>query len=349
MRQANAICNIIQEALDKSDNVLSIPQLCQAAGLPVQTFYSWRRAAGTRSRREAQDEKDFAIILSAAYSYNGKAINGGPQIYMELLHRDPEHPMNLKKIYRLMRKYGLRSTFRKPNPNKQLAAQMKTHHRFKNILEQNFRCYGPRRVFLTDITYIPFQDCFIYLSAIMDSFTKEIVAYKVSESLAIDFVRDTVIMLLKNHRNEIADDAIMHSDQGCHYTSNTFIEMMEDAHITQSMSKKGYCWDNAPQESFWGHMKDVLDLSACITFSDAAREIDKFMNYYNNRRYQMNLNRLSPREYFQFCVTGKYPLNVKNPPAAPKVEPPKEGTNLIWNSVKDYIVSTDEEDNCSGV
>ena len=82
------------------------------------------------------------------------------------------------------------------------------------------------------------------------------------------------------------------------------------------MSRKGNCWDNAPQESFFGHMKDEIDLSKCKTFEEVKVIIDDWMDYYNNERYQWNLARLSPVEYYKYITTGEYPLEFgknKNP------------------------------------
>lgn len=74
------------------------------------------------------------------------------------------------------------------------------------------------------------------------------------------------------------------------------------------MSRKGNCWDNAPQESFFGHMKDEIDISDCCVFEQVKTIIDDWMDYYNNERYQWQLAKLSPNEYYQYITTGNYPL-----------------------------------------
>lgn len=74
------------------------------------------------------------------------------------------------------------------------------------------------------------------------------------------------------------------------------------------MSRKANCWDNAPQESFHGHMKDEIDLSNCNTIEDVKKVIDDYIDYYNNDRYQWNLAKLSPSEYYKYTMTGDYPL-----------------------------------------
>ena len=80
--------------------------------------------------------------------------------------------------------------------------------------------------------------------------------------------------------------------------------------MRQSMSRRANCWDNAPQESFFGHMKDDIDISWCATFDDVHQVITNWTDYYNNERYHWNLAKLAPTQYYQFLVTGVYPLTI---------------------------------------
>ena len=117
--------------------------------------------------------------------------------------------------------------------------------------------------------------------------------------------------LFQNHGDELHTDTIIHSDQGFHYTSIAFRELVKNKKIRQSMSRKGNCWDNAPQESFFGHMKDEIRelLKECESFEDVKRLLDDQIHYYNTERYQWNLAKLSPNEYYQYVTTGVYPLD----------------------------------------
>lgn len=103
-------------------------------------------------------------------------------------------------------------------------------------------------------------------------------------------------------------ETLIHSDQGCHYTSASFIRLVSDKELRQSMSRKGNCWDNAPQESFFGHMKDEIDVSGCEKYRDVRAIVDDWIDYYNNERYQWQLAKLSPNEYYGYITTGIYPL-----------------------------------------
>ena len=93
-------------------------------------------------------------------------------------------------------------------------------------------------------------------------------------------------------------------------TSYKFMQLVHDANLRQSMSRRGNCWDNAPQESFYGHMKDEIHISKCKDFEALRAEIDRWMDYYNNDRYQWKLAKLSPNEYYEYVKTGLYPLRI---------------------------------------
>ena len=236
---------------------------------------------------------------------------------MRLLHLDPPVNMNLKKIRRLMKKYRLLCPIRKANPYRRMAKALKTSNVAPNLVERQFEAHGPRMVLLTDITYILYKDsgkC--YLSTILDAFTKQILAWVLSDSLEVDFVLETVEILVRDHGKEITSATMCHSDQGCHYTSYKYIELLKDKDLRQSMSRKANCWDNAPQESFFGHMKDEIDakIKECSTFEEIKMIITDWMSYYNKDRYIWDLARLSPDEYYKYYTTGVYPISGMKPP-----------------------------------
>lgn len=297
---------IIHEVVSKENNMLNISMLCDIAGVSRSGYYRWVNAAEHREKQELKDRADFEIILKA-YNHRGYS-KGAKGIYMHLIHQEEPIVMNLKKIRRLMKKYNLICPIRKANPYRRMAKALKTSNVAENLVNREFTKYGPRKILLTDITYIPYNGKFCYLSTILDAFTKQILAYVLSDSLEVDFVLETVNILIEKHGIDITTETIIHSDQGCHYTSCSFIQLLKDKKLRQSMSRKGNCWDNAPQESFFGHMKDEIDLSNCKTFEEVKKIINDWMDYYNNERYQWNLAKLSPNEYYEYIKTGIYPL-----------------------------------------
>lgn len=319
MNEPSCVFKIIYDTVQQSSNTLSIKELCSIAGVSRSGYYAWIRAAPVRELQEQKDREDFDWVL-AAYKMHGYG-KGARGIHMALLHMEPPVVMNLKKIRRLMDKFRLSCPYRGPNPYKRMARALKTSKVADNLLKQEFECYGPRMVLLTDITYLPYHGTFAYLSTILDAFTKQILSYVVSESLEVDFVLETVNKLVEEHGISLHAETIMHSDQGCHYTSHSFINILYDKKLRQSMSRRGCCWDNAPQESFFGHMKDHIktDLSVCTRFDEVKSILDEYMAYYNDHRYQWHLAKLSPNEFYNFCKTGEYPLNIPRKPDPPVI------------------------------
>lgn len=310
---------VIHNTLEDSPGVFSISILCELAGVSRSGYYAWLKAAPTREARELQDKADFELIL-AIYKRRGYA-KGARSIYMGLLHINPPVVMNIKKIRRLMKKYNLFCPIRKANPYRRMAKALKTSNYADNLLQREFECYGPRYVLLTDITYIPYNGEFAYLSTILDAYTKQVLSYVLSDSLEIDFVKETVENLIRDHGISLHKETLIHSDQGSHYTSATFIQIIEDCDLRRSMSRRGNCWDNSPQESFFGHMKDhILDrVKECTEFQQIKDIVDDYIDYYNNEAYVWELCMLSPNEYHKFVTTGVYPLSIANPPRVPQV------------------------------
>ena len=297
---------IIHEVLSQEGNLLTVSDLCITAGVSRSGYYNWLRSANFREKKEAADLEDFQLILDA-YRFRGYD-KGARGIQMRLLHLSPPVVMNIKKIRRLMNKYGLFCPIRKANPYRRMAKALRTSHVADNLVNREFESHGPRKILLTDITYIPYNGQFCYLSTILDAFTKQILSYVLSESLELDFVLKSVEQLIERHGISLSAETLIHSDQGCHYTSYRFIQIVKDAELRQSMSRRGNCWDNAPQESFFGHMKDEIDLSGCQNFQEVKKIVDDWMDYYNNDRYQWQLAKLSPNEYYNYISTGIYPL-----------------------------------------
>ena len=308
---------IIHNATCRDNNALSIAKMCELASVSRSGYYEWVAAKPYRQKREDSDKADFDLILEA-YKHRGYA-KGARGIYMRLLHKDIV--MNLKKIRRLMHKYGLKCPYRGPNPYRQMAKALKTNTIFPNEVDRKFLAGGVRKVLLTDITYIFYDTGVCYLSTILDAFTREILAYEISTNLQVEFVIKTVEKLVAEHGCTLDDTTIVHSDQGCHYTSKAFIKALQDNHFVQSMSRKGNCWDNAPQESFFGHMKDEIkyEIAMMKTYAQVKAKIDDWIDYYNFDRYQWDLVKLSPKEYYRYVTTGIYPLKTWGSAPNPEV------------------------------
>lgn len=295
--------------VENGNNLINIAWMCEAAGCSRSGYYNWVSNKGKRDVRELQDLRDLALV-KAAFLARGKYKRGSRGIYMKFCHDGIV--MSRKKIVRLMRKYGLACHIREANPYRRMMKDLATDDVAQNLVNREFEEHGPGKIILTDITYLFYNHgkC-LYLSVMKDSFTKQEMAHEQSVSLEEDFVLKTVFQLKKRHNDDLAEDPWIHSDQGGHYTSVRFSKLISGSGLTRSMSRKANCWDNAPQESFFGHMKDEIDLSGCKTPEDVRIVIDDYMDYYNNDRYQEHLGGLSPNEFANFLKTGFNPLKIR--------------------------------------
>lgn len=304
---------IIHEMLSKDNNVLNITLLCKIAGVSRPGYYYWLKQVNARAKREAKDKADFELILQS-YSYRGYA-KGVLGIRMRLLRQNPIVVMNPKKIRRLMYKFGLVCPIRKANPYR-IAKKMSDEETVAdNVLQRKFREFGARHVILTDITYLikKSNGKWTYLCAFIDAYTKECLSVSLSESLQEDFVLEAAQAVLNNYGNELTNDAIFHSDQGSQFKSNKLTELISNADFRRSMSRKANCWDNAPQESFFGHMKDELTIFDNDTHHNIISKVADWLDYYNNDRPQDSLLMLTPSEYYSYTKTGVYPLAIPIP------------------------------------
>ena len=261
---------------------------CLIAHVSKSGYYKWLKTANEPER----DHNDYLIIKALFEA--GKAKHGIRTITMKL--KDRATPMNHKKIARIMKKYGLRTKIRRQNPYKALMKTSLAHRTFGNTLARSFDQSVPFTVFCTDITYLPYNHRFAYLSVIKDIASGEIVAWHLAQHLEMELVLSTLSNLKRDHRLNLKA-VLIHSDQGFHYTNPLYIDMVSDLSMVQSMSRKGACLDNAPIESFFGHLKDEVESKTCKTFVEVHAMIEAYMAYYNSGRHQWAKQKMTPIQY----------------------------------------------------
>lgn len=214
--------------------------------------------------------------------------------------------MNHKKIIRIKNKYHLLTKIRRRNPYKYIMRRTEHHKTFRNRLNRKFRQISPYSTFCTDITYLPFNSRMVYLSAVKDIASREIVAWHLSNNLSIGIALNTIENMKKNQNIPSLKDVLIHSDQGVHYTSPEYIHKIKELDMIQSMSRKGNCIDNAPMESFFGHFKDDIDYADCKTFEEVKLATGKYIEYYNNERQQWKLKKMTPVEYRNHLLLSRH-------------------------------------------
>lgn len=252
----------------------------------------------TKQTKEDKEKKDYELIRNITLKFNRKYWYRRVSMEIEKLNI----VINDKKILRIMNKYWLLSKIRRKNPYRDIFKATIEHKSMKNILNREFRWIMPLKKLWTDITYIKFQWRWVYLSIIKDMITSEILASKTSNNLWLSFVQNTV-KELKFKYNDNLKWVILHSDQGFHYTHPDYSKQLKELWLIQSMSRKWNCIDNAPTESFFGHMKDEIDVSWCNTFKELEKYIENYILYYNNDRPQWNKKKMTPVNYRNHLIS----------------------------------------------
>jgi putative transposase len=208
------------------------------------------------------------------------------------LRRQTKQKINNKRVYRLMKLARIQSVIRR---KKKKYTQSTPQHVAENLLKREFHAESPNEKWLTDITELKYGNGQkAYLSAILDLHDNAVVSYVLGHSNNNNLVFQTVKLAL---RATPGSKPMLHSDRGFQYTSVQFKRLFESK-LTQSMSRVGRCIDNGPMEAFWGTLKcERYYLRSYITFEDLKKDIDAYINFYNNERLQAKLNGLSPMEF----------------------------------------------------
>lgn len=258
----------------------SVSELCAVANISRSGYYAWLQNTEKHAIRARNDYEDYLFLKCIYDAFKGKI--GYRGLYMkvrELL----EIPMNPKKIRRLMRKYNFFAKVRRANPYKSIAKATQEHKTLPNVLNREFTQDEPGKVFLTDITYLRYRGKTAYLSCVKDVATREIVAYELSQTLKMSIAYNTLAKLRVKLDGNVHPEAMIHSDQGFHYTHPEFQKRVKQMNLKQSMSRRGNCIDNAPMESFFGHMKDEMEYKQSQTFEELKQQVDSYMIFYNDQ------------------------------------------------------------------
>lgn len=211
------------------------------------------------------------------------------------LNRQTGQSYNHKRVYRLLDTIGLKAKIRRKRRWYGKAAEAGTV--LPNLLNRRFEAERPNQLWVSDVTYLPGPDKTLYLSAIKDLATNEIVAYRISDRNDLKLVRDTLLAAIRKQRKKVYG-ILIHSDQGFQYTSKSYQTLLQRYGMQASMSRKGNCLDNAAMESFFSHLKtELLYLEKFTSAAQLAQAVRTYIRYYNEERIQMKLSKLAPSAY----------------------------------------------------
>ena len=259
--------------------------LLQATHLAKSVFY-YQVNAGKK-----MDAYSLELDLIKTIYHEHKGRYGYRRIHLAL--RRQGVMLNHKTVQRLMSQLNLKSTVR---PKKYSSYKGGVGKTAPNVLKRDFKATRPDEKWVTDVTEFKVKDQRVYLSPVVDLFTQEVIAYKIAKNarlpLVTDMLKDALDNLSKNSK------PIVHSDQGWQYRHKAYQKQLADCGLTQSVSRKGNCLDNAVAENFFGLLK--TEMYHRQNFKDAdelIEKLDEYIEYYNKKRIKVKLKGLTPIEY----------------------------------------------------
>lgn len=265
--------------------------MCRVLGVSESGLYAWRkRPACQRHREDAQITQEIRQVF---LTHRGRY--GSPRIQRE--RKDQGRRISRKRVARLMREAALSA--RRKQRRVVTTRRDASHPVTPNILDREFTATEPNRKWVTDITYIPTTHGWLYLAVILDLYSRAVVGWSMSARCAEELAAQAVQMALGRRRPQAG--LLHHSDRGCHYTSRTYRQRLEQAGMIGSMSRKGNCWDNAAMESFFGSLKEeCVGKTIYLSYEQAMQSLFEYLEiYYNRQRRHSTLGYVSPLVYEQ--------------------------------------------------
>lgn len=293
--QRKKLCQMIDAMIPDPGKKFTKKYILKTIGISRSSFYSCLKNAEYGlywEKKDSEDEKDVQVIREVLE--HDEYPKGTRMIYMSM-KKITGKQFGINKIRRLKQKYGIICPVRRANNNRRAARELLERNVRPNLLRRQFRMHRPLEVFLSDVTYLPYGDNKLaYGSACIDAVTGRVMALVISDSNDLSLADKTVETLINwEHSNH----SVFHTDQGSLYLSDHFQRLLKDHGFRQSMSKRGNCWDNAPQESFFGHFKDEVDYKNCTHLYELIDMADRYLTYYNTERGQWTRNRMTPVRY----------------------------------------------------
>jgi putative transposase len=262
----------------KEHNTLSVRKQCELLQLNRSTLYYKE----VETDAETIELTRLIDQLFTAHPYFGA------RRMRELLKRAGKN-VNRKRIRRLMKLMGLETIYRKPR-----TSQQNKEHKIYPYLLTGLKIEKPNQVFASDITYIPMSRGFVYLVAVMDWHSRYILGWRLSNTLEANFCVEALIDSLS-----IATPEIFNTDQGSQFTSDDFVDTLLDAGVKVSMDGKGRCIDNIFVERLWRSLKyEEVYLNPYEDIKQARAAINKWIDFYNNRRPHQALGYRTPAEVY---------------------------------------------------
>ena len=268
-----------------------VAALCRAVGASVSGFHAWLRAIPAvrdRAEAEAEPRRHIGRIFAAR-----RRVYGSPRVHAELGREGRRH--SRRRVERLMREMGLAAR----QGRRRAPRTTESRHDLPiapNLLDRDFAAARPDAVWLADISYLPTGEGWIYLAAIKDMATREIVGRSMADHLRAELCIDALVMAL--HRRRPSRGLIHHSDRGGQYAAEPYRQVLERHGIRRSMSRRGNCLDNAPMESFFASLKkEHVHQARFRTRAEARAAVFEYVEvFYNRQRLHSAVGYRTPAE-----------------------------------------------------
>jgi transposase InsO family protein len=269
----------------------AVATLCRVIGASVSGFYAWLRAVpSVQARAEAAAELRGHIgrVFAA-----GRRAYGSPRVHAELRRQGRRH--SRRRVERLMREMGLQARPGRRRPPRTTDSR----HDLPvapNLLDRHFVADRPDTVWLADISYLPTDEGWLYLAAIEDLATREVVGWSMADHLRAELCTDALVMALQRRRPD--PGLVHHSDRGVQYAAGPYRQVLKRRGIKQSMSRRGNCLDNAPMESFFASLKkEHVHHVRFRTREEAKAAVFEYVEiFYNRQRLHSALGYRTPAE-----------------------------------------------------
>lgn len=267
-----------KEFVDKLDNKISISRQCDLIGVSRSAYYY-------ESARSNEDDIKIKRLIDEMYLKH--PFKGSRRISDDLKKIGID--IGRYRVRRLMREMSIHAIY----PKKRITTKNEGHKTYPYLLK-NLEINSPDIVWASDITYIPLKHGFAYLTAVMDWYSRYIISWELSMSLESSFCTSVLKASL-----ESAKPDVFNTDQGCQYTSNEFIKVLQENQVWISMSGKGRAFDNIMIERLWRTLKyEEAYLKEYTSYFEAYESIGKYIEYYNEERRHSSLDKRTPKEAY---------------------------------------------------
>ena len=267
---------------------------CRVLGVSVSGYHQHMKRRREIARRRHLSDEALLVHIRAAYAENRGAY-GWPRIWRQL--RAQGIRVGKQRVQQLMKQHGIRAR------GKRRFHVVTTDSRHDlpiapNLLNRNFTPAAPNQAWAGDITYIATEEGWLFLAVVIDLFSRRVVGWSMQPDMRRNLVIDALEMAWFHRRPDGNNKLIFHSDRGSQYASEDFRNVLKEYAITQSMSGKGNCWDNACSETLFGSLKvERLHGQRFETIRQAKDETIAWLLWYNQTRMHSTLRYASPVEF----------------------------------------------------